>query len=125
MMALVTAVALLASTMGIFTTMTATVEERRREIGLMKSIGAENRDIASLFLAEAAITGVIGGITGFGIGIVLAQFIGLSVFSTTVPLRWEVLAEATLIAISVSLLASALPVRRATAVEPAIVLRGE
>jgi putative ABC transport system permease protein len=125
MMALVTAVALLASTMGIFTTMTANVAERRREIGLMKSIGAENRSIASLFLAEAALTGFVGGIAGFGVGIVLAQFIGLSVFSTTIPLRWEVLAVAIPIAIGVSLLASALPVRRATAVEPAIVLRGE
>lgn len=125
MMALVTAVALLASTMGIFTTMTANVTERRREIGLMKSIGAENRSIASLFLAEAALTGLIGGVTGFGVGIVLAQFIGLRVFSTTIPLRWEVLAVAIPIAIGVSLLASALPVRRATAVEPAIVLRGE
>ncbi|HYC20009.1 MAG TPA: FtsX-like permease family protein [Candidatus Bathyarchaeia archaeon] len=125
MMALVTAVALLASTMGIFTTMTANVTERRREIGLMKSIGAENRSIAALFLAEATLTGLIGGIGGFGAGIVLAQFIGLRVFSTTIPLRWEVLAVAIPIAIGVSLLASALPVRRATAVEPAIVLRGE
>ncbi|MFZ0010531.1 MAG: FtsX-like permease family protein [Halobacteriota archaeon] len=125
MMALVTAVALLASTMGIFTTMTANVTERRREIGLMKSIGAENRSIASLFLAEAALTGLIGGVTGFGVGIVLAQFIGLRVFSTTIPLSWEVLAVTIPIAIGVSLFASALPVRRATAVEPAIVLRGE
>jgi len=125
MMAFVTAVALLASTMGIFTTMTASVAERRKEIGLMKSIGAENRSIASLFLAEATLIGLIGGITGYGVGIVLAQFIGLSVFSTTIPLKWEVLAVVIPIAIGVSLLASALPVRRATAVEPAIVLRGE
>jgi putative ABC transport system permease protein len=125
MMGLVTAVALLASTMGIFTTMTANVADRRREIGLMKSIGAENRSIASLFLAEAAITGLLGGVAGFGVGVVLAQFIGLSVFSTTIAPSWEVLAVAIPIAIGVSLLASAIPVRRATAVEPAVVLRGE
>ena len=125
MMALVTAVGLLASTMGIFTTMTANVSERRREIGLMKSIGAENRKIASLFLAEAAITGVVGGFLGYGLGVVLALFIGLSVFSTAIPLSWEVLAVVIPIAIGVSLLASAVPVRRATAIEPAIVLRGE
>jgi len=125
MMALITAIALIASMLGIFTTMTANVVDRRREIGLMKSIGAENRSIASLFLTEAAITGLIGGVIGFGVGIGLAQFIGLSVFSTTVSLRWEVLAAAIPISIGVSLLASALPVKRATAVEPAIVLRGE
>jgi putative ABC transport system permease protein len=125
MMGLVTAVALLASTMGIFTTMTANVADRRGEIGLMKSIGAENRSIASLFLAEAAITGLIGGVAGFGVGVVLAQFIGLRVFSTTIAPNWGVLAVAIPIAIGVSLLASAIPVRRATAVEPAVVLRGE
>ena len=125
MMALVTAVALLASTMGIFTTMTANVSERRREIGLMKSIGAENRKIASVFLAEATITGLVGGLLGFGVGGVLALFIGLDVFSTAIPLSWEALAVVMPIAIGVSLLASAVPVRRATAIEPAVVLRGE
>jgi len=125
MMTFVTAVALLASMMGIFTTMTANVVERRREIGLMKSIGAENRSIASLFLTEAALTGCIGGVGGFVAGIILAQFIGLRVFSTTISVRWEVLAVAIPIAVGVSLLASALPVRRAMGVEPAIVLRGE
>jgi len=125
MMAFVTAVALLASMMGIFTTMTANVVERRREIGLMKSIGAQNRSIASLFLTEAAMTGWIGGVGGFVVGIILAQFIGLRVFSTTISMRWGVLAVAIPIAVGVSLLASALPVRRAMGVEPAIVLRGE
>jgi len=117
--------ALTLSLLGIYGVTAFNVGERRREIGLMKSIGAENRSIAALFLAEATLTGLIGGIGGFGVGIVLAQFIGLRVFSTTIPLRWEVLAVAIPIAIGVSLLASALPVRRAMAVEPAIVLRGE
>jgi putative ABC transport system permease protein len=125
LMALVTAVGLLASTMGNFTTMTANVSERRREIALMKSIGAENRSIASLFLAEAAITGLVGGFLGFGVGGVLAQLIGLSVFSTAIPLSWEALAVIMPISIGVSLFASAVPVRRATAIEPAVVLRGE
>ena len=85
MMTLVTAVALLASTMGIFTTMTASVAERRQEIGLMKSIGAENRSIASLFLAEATLIGLIGGITGFGVGIVPVSYTHL-----TLPTNREV-----------------------------------
>ncbi|MGZ4907899.1 MAG: ABC transporter permease [Halobacteriota archaeon] len=125
MMGLVTGITLIASTLGIFTTMTANVVERRREIGLMKSIGANNRSVVLLFLTEATITGFIGSIAGFAIGIILAQFIGLNVFATPIPVRWEVLAVVIPVSIGVSLLASALPVRRATSIEPAIVLRGE
>ncbi len=125
MMGLITGITLIASTLGVFTTMTASVVERRREIGLMKSIGADNKSVASLFLTEAALIGLIGSIAGFAVGIVIAQFIGLSVFATSVPVRWEALAAVIPVSIGTSLLASALPVRRATSIKPAIVLRGE
>ena len=125
MMFLVTIVALLASALGVMTTMTTSVIERQKEIGLMKSVGAEDKRIVSLFLSEAAIIGGIGGILGYIIGIVLAQFIGLSVFNTSITPRLEVIPIAMGISIGISLLASALPVRRATKIEPAIVLRGE
>ena len=122
---LVTIVALLASALGVFTTMTTSVIERRKEIGLMKSVGAENMRIVSLFFSEAAIVGVIGGVIGFLIGIILAQFIGLSVFDTTISPRVSILFLAMGISIGVALLASSLPVRRAVKIEPVIVLRGE
>ncbi len=125
MMFLVTIVALLASALGVMTTMTTSVIERQKEIGLMKSVGAENNKIVSLFLSEASIIGIIGGFLGYFIGIVLSQFIGLSVFNTAISPRFEVIPIALGISIGVSLLASILPVRRAVKVEPAIVLRGE
>jgi putative ABC transport system permease protein len=125
MMFLVTIVALLASALGVMTTMTTSVIERKKEIGLMKSVGAENRKIVALFLGEATIIGLIGGILGYIIGFVLSQIIGMSVFNTSISSRFEVLPIAIGISIGVSLLASILPVRRATKVEPAIVLRGE
>jgi putative ABC transport system permease protein len=101
------------------------VIERKKEIGLMKSIGAENRSIITLFLSEATIIGIIGGLIGFIIGIILSQFIGISVFNTSISARFEILPIAIGLSIGVTLLASLLPVRRATMVEPAIVLRGE
>jgi len=125
MMFLVTIVALLASALGVMTTMTTSVIERKKEIGLMKSVGAENKKIVALFLGEATIIGIAGGILGYIIGFVLSQFIGMSVFNTTISSRIEVLPIAIGISVGVSLLASILPVRRATKVEPAIVLRGE
>jgi len=125
MMFLVTIVALLASALGVMTTMTTSVIERRKEIGLMKSVGAENKSIVSLFLSEAALIGIIGGFLGYIIGIILSQFIGMSVFGTSISPRLEVIPIALGISVGVSLLASILPVRKAVGVEPAIVLRGE
>jgi putative ABC transport system permease protein len=125
MMFLVTIVALLASALGVMTTMTTSVIERQKEIGLMKSVGAEDKRIVALFLSEAAIIGSIGGLLGYIVGTVLAQFIGLSVFGTSITPRFEIIPIALGISVGIALLASALPVRRAMKVEPAIVLRGE
>jgi putative ABC transport system permease protein len=125
MMFLITIVGLIASALGVMTTMITSVIERQKEIGLMKSVGAENKKIVSLFLSEATIIGVIGGILGYIIGIILAQVIGYSVFSMSITPHLEVIPVSIGISIGVALLASILPVRRAVSVEPAIVLRGE
>ena len=91
----------------------------------MKSMGAENGRIASLFLSEAGIMGIVGGILGYAVGLVLAYFIGLSVFDSQVMPSLLVFPVALGIGVGVALLASLLPVRRATKVEPAVVLRGD
>jgi putative ABC transport system permease protein len=125
MMFLVTIIGLIASALGVMTTMITSVIERQKEIGLMKSVGAENKKITSLFLCEATIIGIIGGVLGYIVGIILAQFIGFSVFSMSITPRFEVIPISIGISIGVALLASIIPVRRAVKVEPAIVLRGE
>jgi putative ABC transport system permease protein len=125
MMFLITIIGLIASALGVMTTMITSVIERQKEIGLMKSVGAENKKIVALFLSEAAIIGVIGGIIGYIIGIILAQFIGFSVFSMSITPHFEIIPLSIGISIGVALLASIFPVRRAVNVEPAIVLRGE
>lgn len=124
-MTLVTIVSLAASALGVMTTMTTSVIERKKEIGLLKSIGAENKRIMSLFLSEAAIIGVIGGILGYITGFILAQFIGASVFQSSISPSLIVIPVTIGVSVGVSLLASALPVRRAVKIEPAIVLRGD
>jgi putative ABC transport system permease protein len=125
LMLMVTLVALFASALGVMTTMTSSVIERRKEIGLMKAVGAERRKIVALFLSEAAIIGALGGAAGFVAGLVLAQVIGISVFATPIGLHALVLPAVMGLAVAVALLASLLPVRRAMGVEPAVVLRGE
>lgn len=125
LMLLVAVVALGASALGVMTTMTTSVVERTREIGMMKAIGAENRKIASLFLLEALFIGLIGGVLGYFSGIGVAQFIGISVFNSSVSPKIEVLPLVLGISIGIAVLASAIPVRRAVSIEPARVLRGE
>ncbi|HLE34468.1 MAG TPA: FtsX-like permease family protein, partial [Nitrososphaerales archaeon] len=62
-------VALLVGAVGIITTLYTSVMERTREIGTMKAIGAQSRDVLSLFLSEAIMIGVIGATAGILVGI--------------------------------------------------------
>jgi len=121
---LVTAVALLASALGVMTTMTTMVLERRGEIGLMKAIGAENGQIVFIFLVEAGLIGLLGGGVGYLVGLGLARLISQGVFGTTVSPGIEALPVTLLLALGVALLGSALPVSRAVREAPVLLLRG-
>lgn len=68
--------ALVVAAFGIANTMIMSIYERTREIGLMKAVGATNRDVMLIFLAEAGAIGLIGGIGGVIFGIVLGQIGG-------------------------------------------------
>ena len=72
-------IALAIATMGIANALLAAVRERRREIGVLKAIGARDRDVLRLFLVEAGVLGVIGGLVGTLLGLGLASLVGLVV----------------------------------------------
>lgn len=125
MMLLVTLLILAAAVLSASTTLTALVIERRTEIGTMKAIGAPDSQLLSIFLAELAGMGVVGGIAGYAIGLGAAQAIGFSLFHSTTSPRLPVLLAVVLISIAVALVSGLVPIRKIRQVQPALVLRGE
>lgn len=71
----VAGISLLVGAIGIATTMYTSVLERTRDIGVMKAVGARNRDVLSLFLIESALLGLIGGILGVLLGVIISKSI--------------------------------------------------
>jgi putative ABC transport system permease protein len=124
MMMLLTLAALLAAVLAVSAAMAATILERRSEIGLMKSLGAGNSTVASLFLTEAGCLAVAGGVIGFLTGVLLAHRIGQTVFGSPIDVQPVVLALIILASVIVTFAGSAGPVRRAMRFDPAVVLRG-
>jgi putative ABC transport system permease protein len=122
---LVTVVVLLLIMICVATTMMAVIAERRREIGLRKALGASNRSLVGEFLGEGVFLGGLGGILGAVFGFFFAQTVGLNVFNRSVTFQ-PLLVPVTLAAsILITGIACIIPVRNATEVDPAVVLRGE
>jgi putative ABC transport system permease protein len=72
-------IALGIAALGITNAMLAAVRERRTDIGVMKAIGARDRDVRRIFLVEAAVLGAVGGAIGTALGYVIARLVGLAV----------------------------------------------
>ncbi|NJD78400.1 MAG: ABC transporter permease [Candidatus Methanoperedens sp.] len=125
LMSLVAFFVLCAASLGLLSTMITSILERSREIGLMKALGCGNNRLAAIFLAEAGAMGIAGGVPGYFIGLLLAQFIGLEIFDMQVSLKPEVFLLTIAASILVAFAGSLLPVRRAISIDPAVILRGE
>lgn len=122
---LVTIIVLILTLICVTTTMTAVVTERRREIGLKKALGASNANIVMEFLGEGCVLGLVGGLLGSGFGYLFAQSVSLNVFSRGIAFAPGIAVLAVVLSVIVTGVASLIPVRIATSVDPAIVLRGE
>ena len=81
----VAAISLLVVGVGIINTMTVSVMERTTEIGTMKALGAKSTDILVIFMIEAALTGMVGGVLGAGFGFVLGDLVGNYVGISATP----------------------------------------
>jgi len=125
LMSLLTITALGGSALAVMTAMTASVMERRAEIGLMKALGADEGQVGMIFLSEAALIGLAGGAAGYALGLGLAKVLARTVFSAGANVPAVVLPITLLLAMAVALLGSALPVRQAMRLDPVRLLRGK
>ncbi len=142
----VASISLLVAGVGIMNIMTVAVMERTREIGIMKAIGAKSRTILAMFLAEAALVGVIGGLigvlTGYGLSFALANILSTFIQSSQQTARviqtsqtekmminpifsseWTIIAF--IFAIIVCIIFGLYPARKAAKLDPVEALRYE
>jgi putative ABC transport system permease protein len=122
---LVTGAALLAAALAVGASSAASVIERRTEIGLMKALGAGSGTVGFLLAAEQLLLAFVGGGAGYALGIVLARLVGEKVFGAAPEPSVIVFFVVIALATGVTILGSALPLRRASRIEPAPILRGE
>ena len=122
---LVTIIVLALTMICVATTMTAVVTERRKELGLRKALGASDASIIWEFMGEGLLLGGVGGLLGAGLGFAFAQAVSVNVFSSSIAFRPLLLPITVIVSILVTGLACILPVRSATEIDPALVLKGE
>jgi len=122
---IVTLAALIAAALAIVATSAAAVLERRAEIGTMKAIGATNAAVTALFLTEHLALALIGGAIGFGLGTVLARFLGASVFGQAASPQLILLPIVLGLAALVAMIGGLVPLARIARFDPAPILRGE
>jgi putative ABC transport system permease protein len=118
------AVVLILTALCVMAAMTNVAMERKNDVGLMKAIGGATRRVLRLFLAEAALLGLAGGILGASVGILLSIWLGKAVFGVAARPRLIVYPVSVALTILVAI-AGAYPLRRLANIRPASVFRGE
>lgn len=122
---IVSLVVLVLMMVGVSTTISSIVQQRRNEIGLRKALGASARSIGVEFTAEAGLYGFVGGVAGTAVGYVFARLLAAMVFSRDLGVNWWLVAFSVAFSIIASCVAALPPVLRASKIDPAIVLREE
>jgi putative ABC transport system permease protein len=118
-------ISLLVGAVGILTIMTMAVTERTAEIGLLRALGAQERQVLTLFLGEAMLLSALGGLAGLAIGVGIAQGLHLIFPALPVHTPWLFAIVAELTAISIGLVAGVAPALRAARLDPVEALHAE
>ncbi len=123
-MALIAGISLLVGGIGIMNIMLASVNERTREIGVRRALGASKRDIVVQFLVEASLISILGGLIGIFAGVAISWLIALYTgWTTAIPLSSVLIAF--FVSISVGIIFGSFPAAKASTLDPVKALRYE
>ena len=125
LMGLISLVILVLATLCVNTTLIAIVGERSKEFALQKSLGAKKFDIICQISTEILIIAFCAIIIGLGLGYLLAQVLGITVFKSYIDMRLPVLPITIVLSLLVAFVAVIIPTRRALSINVANVLKGE
>ena len=106
-------------------TMTAIVLERRKDIGVMKALGAADALLMRLFITEGAGLGLAGGVLGYAVGAWLAHHLAFRLFGVSLALHLWTLPAVCGLTVALAVIAAQIPVRVVRAIQPTVVLKGE
>ncbi len=118
-------ISLLVGGVGVFTIMSIAVNERIKEIGLLRALGASKQQVTRMFLLEAAVLAGLGGLAGMLLGLGIAWLIHILIPAMPVQIAWDYVFLAELVAVLTGVIAGLLPARRAAAMQPVDALRHE
>ncbi|MEJ2529491.1 MAG: ABC transporter permease [Gammaproteobacteria bacterium] len=119
------AISLLVGGIGILTIMTIAITERTPEIGLMRAVGAQRREILTLFISEAIVLASIGGGVGLILGAGGAWLLGVAIPDLPTHTPWSYALAAELVAAAIGLAAGVAPAYKAANLDPVEALRTE
>lgn len=122
---IVSLVVLVFTLVGVGTTISSIVSQRRNEIGLRKALGASSHAIGVEFYVESAVYGLLGGLLGTATGYGMARWLCATVFERSTGFNWWLAVVSVVFSALVAVVASIPPVHRATRIDPAVVLREE
>ena len=124
LMTLIGGISLVVGGIGVMNSMIASIESRKKEIGIYLAIGAQKRDIIGCYLLEGVLICLMGGIAGgvLGAGLLLG---GSQVVGIPIQLHWQYLLLAEGAAVACGLVFGLLPARRAAAMSPISAIRSE
>ena len=125
LMGLISLVILVLATLCVNTTLIAIVGERSKEFALQKALGAKKFDIIRQISTEILIIAFCAIIIGLGLGYLLAQVLGITVFKSYIDIRLPVLPITVVLSLLVAFVAVIIPTRRALSINVANVLKGE
>lgn len=122
LMGIVSIIALVVSAIGITSLMTSEIYRRKKEIGLLKAIGASNFKIYTLFASEGLFVAFIAGLAGTALGYGLSYVVAWAIFGHGIGIAWIVLPISVAFALLISLVGSLAPMRNLINLLPAEVL---